>query len=232
MGAAFLGLFSNARLPSKHLQDDTNAIVRLVANIFVVMTSLVLGLMMNSAKNTLETDTRNVHALGTDLILLDRNMRALGPETDDARRHIAEYVQAALKDGNVLEKDPQAETFLDEAGTSLRAIRVSDDQRVALWNDARLLYRQVVQQRWLVVDESDGTVPTAVVVLVIGWLTVIFASFGYRAPRNAIVTTTFILAALLISATIYLILDMDTPASGLIQVSNAPLQRALAELQR
>ncbi len=149
IGAAFLGVFSNAVLRPQHLQNDTNATVRLVANIFVVMTSLVLGLMMNSAKNTLETDIRNVHALGTDLILLDRNMRALGPETDEARRHLVEYLQAALKDGNILEKDPRAEAFLDAAGASLRAIRVSEEQRVALWNDARLLYRQVVQQRWL-----------------------------------------------------------------------------------
>jgi hypothetical protein len=36
----------------------------------------------------------------------------------------------------------------------------------------------------------------------------------------------------LIAGAIYLILDMDIPFSGPIQISPAPLQRALAELQR
>jgi hypothetical protein len=54
MGAALLGLFSKTRLPSEHPQEDTSSVVRVVAQLFVVMTSLVLGLMLNSAKNTFE----------------------------------------------------------------------------------------------------------------------------------------------------------------------------------
>ena len=82
--AALAGLFG-AAIDRSPTQDDINTTVRMVANIFVVMTSLVLGLMLNSAKNTFETDNRNVHALATDLILLDRTMKALGPQADEAR---------------------------------------------------------------------------------------------------------------------------------------------------
>jgi len=95
MVAALAGLFE-AAIDRRPTQDDINTTVRLVANIFVVMTSLVLGLMLNSAKNTFETDNRNVHALATDLILLDRTMKALGPQADEARRHLTEYVQWRL----------------------------------------------------------------------------------------------------------------------------------------
>jgi hypothetical protein len=232
MGAALLGLFSETRLASEHLQGDTRRMVRQVANLFVVMTSLVLGLMMNSARDTFETNNRDIRTLATELILLDRTMRALGPEAEDARRHLVEYVQTSLKGPNILEEDPQAEAALEAAGTSLRAIRVSDEQKVALWNDARQLYRQVVRQRWVVIDEYGGTIPPLLITMVILWLAIIFASFGYRAPRNTIVTASFFLAALLISAAIYLILDMDTPASSMTQASNVPFQRALAQLQR
>ena len=120
------------RLPSEHLQGDTHRVVRRVANLFVVMTSLVLGLMMNSARDTFETNNRDIRTLATELILLDRTMRALGPEAEDARRHLVEYVQTSLKGAHVLEEDPQAEASLEAAGTSLRAIRVSDEQKVAL----------------------------------------------------------------------------------------------------
>jgi hypothetical protein len=57
------------------------------------MTSLILGLMMNTAKNTLETNDQNIHALATQLILLDRTLRALGPESDQARRYLVEYLE-------------------------------------------------------------------------------------------------------------------------------------------
>ena len=128
MGAALLGLFGKTRLPSEHLQDDTRSMVGLVANLFVVMTALVLGLMLNSAKNTFETNNRDIRTLATELILLDRAMRALGPEAEDARRDLVEYVQTSLKAANILEEDPQAEASLEAAGTRLRAIRVSDEQ--------------------------------------------------------------------------------------------------------
>jgi hypothetical protein len=190
------------------VQDNTTTVVRLVGNLFVVMTSLILGLMLNSAKNTLETNNRNIRTLATELILLDRTMRALGPEAEDARQHLVEYVQTALTEANVLEENPHAEARLEAAGTSLRAIRVSDDQQVALWNDARQLYRQVVRQRWVVIDASGGTIPTPLIIMLILWLAIIFASFGYRAPRNTIVTASCFLAACLISAALYLILDM------------------------
>ena len=230
MGAALLGRSSMTRLSSEHPQDDTNNVVRRVTALFVVMTSLVLGLMMNSAKNTLEANNRNIRTLTTDMILLDRTIRGLGQEAEDARRHLVEYVQIELKDGNIFEEDPEAEASLNAAGTSLKAIQVSDEQKVTLWNDALVLYRQIVHEYW--VPASGGTIPTPLIITLILWLAIIFASFGYRAPRNTIVTASFFLAALLISAAVYLILEMDRPSSGMFRVSNAPFQRALELMQR
>jgi hypothetical protein len=229
MGAALLALFSKTRVPSAHMQD-TSSVIRLVGNLFVVMTSLVLGFMINAAKDTYEANNRNIRTLATDIILLDRTIRGLGQEADDARRHLLEYVQYELKDGNIFEEDPEAEAPLYAAGTSLKAIRVSDEQGVTLWNDALMLYRQIIHEYW--VPAAGGTIPTPLIIMFIFWLTIIFANFGYRAPPNTVVTATFLLAALLISATLYLIVDMGGPSTGMIQVSNAPFQRALAQLER
>jgi hypothetical protein len=51
-------LLSHDRLPAHHRHDDTQNVVRLIANIFVVMTSLALGLLLNSAKTKFETGPR------------------------------------------------------------------------------------------------------------------------------------------------------------------------------
>jgi uncharacterized membrane protein len=233
LAAAFGGLFGNTKLRSRHLQDDTNATVRLVANIFVVMTSLALGLMMNAANTTFQTNERNVHALATELIRLDRAMKAFGPLGDQAREHLIAYVRLSLDDPNIVDRNPRAEALLESVGASLREIRPANDDERALWNDARQIYRQAVRQRWIVVDAVRGTIPAPVIIIVVSWLVFIFASFGYRAPRNAVTIVSLVLGAFLMSANLALILDMDVPTGkGLIQVSNQPFQRALAEMQR
>ena len=232
IAAACAGAYCNVRLAVRKLPEGTLEIIGQTANIFLVTTSVVLGLMLNSAKTTFETNDRNVHALATELILLDRTVRGLGPEADEAHRRLIDYVQSALKQPHILEANPQAEAVLDTAGASLRSIQTSDEQVLARWNDARQLFRQVVRLRWVSLDAAAGAIPAPLIAMLVAWLAVIFASLGLRAPRNAIIATGFVVAASLLSSTLYLILEMDTPATGLVmEVSNAPFQRALAVLQ-
>jgi hypothetical protein len=60
------------------------------------------------------------------------------------------------------------------------------------------------------------------------WLAVIFVSFGLFAPRNATVIATLFVCALSVSGAIFLILELDSPFSGLLQISDAPLRNAIA----
>ena len=54
------------------------------------------------------------------------------------------------------------------------------------------------------------------------WLVILFASFGLSAPRNALSYITILLGALSIASVVYVILDLDTPFSGLfVEPTNA-----------
>jgi hypothetical protein len=235
--AASLGsLLIYTRLPERHREDSTSNVVRLVANIFVVMTSLVLGLMINSSKGTIDVIDRNVHVLATQLILLDRDLAQYGAAAGGARQHLAAYVEEAIagtwpNEGPPRVADRDAERLLVAVGSSLNEIIPAGSDQIALWSTAQQQYQKVVEQRWVLVEQSEGSIPSALVVMLVAWLVLIFASFGYRAPRNIVVVGTFILSAALIAGTIYLILDMAVPFSGPIQVSPAPLARALAEMR-
>jgi hypothetical protein len=66
--------------------------------------------------------------------------------------------------------------------------------------------------------------------VVVLWLTVIFVSFGIFAPFNATAIGSLIVAAVSVSGAIFLILEMYTPYSGVVQVSSAPLRAALSQL--
>ena len=233
--AASLGsLFLSERLPARYRQDDTHDVVRLAANIFVVTTSLVLGLLLNSAKNTFEMVDKNVHFFATDLIILDRTLRHYGPEASDVRRLLTVYVrQIADERWGVatasVPEDLVAERLLDQVGDALAAIRPSDPARFELWRDAQVSLQQVVRRHWSLIEESEGTIPMPFIIMVTAWLMLIFGSYGYRAPRNAVAAMTLVVAGFLISVAIYLVLDMDSPFSGTIQLSPAPLERALEQ---
>ena len=112
----------------------------------------------------------------------------------------------------------------------MRAI-VPDAAREELWHDLQHDLHEVVKQRWALVEESEGTLPAPLIALLVAWLILIFASFGYRAPRNMVVIGGLVMASFLVASAIYLILDMDVPFSGPIRVSPAPLERAIAEMQ-
>ena len=235
-GASLGCLAAYEKLPVHHRQDDTYNLVRVVANIFVVMTSLVLGLMINSAKNTFESIDHNVHAFATELILLDRTLRRYGPETEPVHQSLLAYVKRVAKDDSPDTRphavaDRTSEQLLNDAGDRLNAITAPDAQKTALWQDARQHLQKVVELRWVLIEQSEGDLPKPLIVMLVAWLVLIFASLGYRAPRNAVVVATFVTSSALITASIYLILDMDVPFAGPIQISPAPLERVVAEMQ-
>jgi hypothetical protein len=69
-------------------------------------------------------------------------------------------------------------------------------------------------------------------------LTVLFASFGLFAPRNATTIVAVFLCVFVIAAAVKLVLDMDTPFAGRIRltpppihISGDPLRRAIETIR-
>ena len=67
-------------------------------------------------------------------------------------------------------------------------------------------------------------------VVVVFWLTIIFVSFGLFAPPNLTVITTLLLSALSVSGAIFLVLELDRPFDGLVQIPSAPMEHVLEHL--
>ena len=60
----------------------------------------------------------------------------------------------------------------------------------------------------------------------------IFLSFGLFAPTNRTIIVTMIIVSLLVSSALFLILELDRPFDGVIQVSSAPMRNAISNLGR
>jgi hypothetical protein len=83
---------------------------------------------------------------------------------------------------------------------------------------------------WLLYEQNATGMSMPMLVVLISWLAIIFASFGLFAPRNATVLSSLFVSALSVSGAILLILAMYSPYEGLIQISQAPVRAALAHL--
>ena len=89
----------------------------------------------------------------------------------------------------------------------------------------------MARQRLLLIAQHESTAVSGVFLVILSfWLFVLFASFGLFAPRNTTVVAVLLISALSVSGAIFLILELDQPFHGLIQVSSAPLRNAFAHL--
>ena len=237
-GSSMGGLLLFKYFPPPHRSEETRRVIRSIAGIFVTMTALVMGLMINTAKTRFDGINRDLHSYATNLILLDRTLVTFGPGTTETRARLHAYVARAAGKGSFVNNDPllvsdlTSEQMLNAVGEALRAIEPDTDQSLAVWNDARREYGKVVELRWALVEQAESSIPPPMLVLVICWLVLVFGSYGYGAPSNATVVLSLLLAALLIAAALDLTTDLDLPYSGYISVSPAPLQRAMAEIRR
>ena len=84
--------------------------------------------------------------------------------------------------------------------------------------------------RWLLIEQGQGSIPTPFLVVLVLWLAIIFAGFGVVSANNATVVTTFLLCALSVSSSIFLIEELNSPLEGLMKISSTPLQNALNHL--
>lgn len=225
VATAMAAMALRSRVPARWREDEPST--PLTAHFLTVMTSLLLGLMLNSARTTFEGVNHNVGAAATQVTLLDRTLRRYGPETAPARHDLlvfARTVQAVADGGD--DSHP-----LDALEDRIAALAPADAPHAALQQDAQQQARTLVETRLALVEQGEGQVPRPLIVMLGLWLTAIFAMLGYRAPSNPVMRTKLIVTAILVSGAIYLLLDMDVPYSGPIAVSWQPLERAAAAMQ-
>ncbi|MBV9724084.1 MAG: hypothetical protein JO299_02815 [Gammaproteobacteria bacterium] len=231
-------LHLHPRLPDHQRNDRTHDAVKVGVGMVVVLSALVLGLLVASAKNTFDTATRDLRRFSTQIVLLDRTLRAYGPEAASARSLIEHYLERALAgtwptDQNpAIVEDPQAEQLLYQLQSAILAFMPEDPRKRALSDELKTEVRRLIELRWTLVEEAaeSPNIPLLSVLLI--WLMLVFASFGYNAPRNGVVTVTFVLCAASIGGALFLVIQMSQPFDGLIKVSPAPLQNTLAHVRQ
>ena len=233
-----LGMFLRAVLPEHHLSDESKDVVKLGTGMIAMMAALVLGLLIASAKGNFDTINSGLLQGGSKVILLDRIMAHYGPETKEVRgllrRALASFVeQAPLKEGTALTEamapDPRitVETIQDK----LLDLPPQNDAQRWLQSQALQVSAVIAEVRWLLTEHREqSALPMAFFVMLVSWLVIIFFSFGLFSPRNTTAVGVLLVCVLSAASSLYLILELDRPYGGLIQVSIGPFRDALLHL--
>jgi hypothetical protein len=236
-GGTFLGMFLRRKLPGHHLSGDTKDVVRLGTGLIGTMAALVLGLLIASANSTYETQSGQVRQLTANIVLLDRTLAQYGPETDSLR-NLLRHAVATLSDriwsengsdsgkAEAFEASAAALSFYDE----IQKLSPRNETQRSLQAKAIDTSNDLAKTRLLLFANAGGSIPMPFLVVLISWLTIIFASFSLFADNNATTIAGLGLFALSASASIFLILELSQPFTGLMMISSEPLRNALAPL--
>jgi len=85
---------------------------------------------------------------------------------------------------------------------------------------------------WLLFQQAGSAISIPLLVVVVFWLAMIFLSFGLFTPPNATAITALLASAVSVCGAIFLLLELDHPFSGLIEISSEPMRNALQHLGR
>jgi hypothetical protein len=78
--------------------------------------------------------------------------------------------------------------------------------------------------------QGDNSIPMPFLVVLVLWLTIIFASFSLFAKPNPVVIVSLCIFALSAASAVFLILELGQPFEGLMKLSSEPLRGALVPL--
>lgn len=164
-------------------------------------------------------------------------MQRYGPEADYARVKLRTYAEAKMQElfpaaGEQSASIEATVRMMEATQESILLLVPTDPRQRWLRSQALTLSDDVLQARWLLAEQRASNIPMPFLILLIFWLSLVFASFGLFAPRNATTIVVFSLCSVAVSGGITMILELDSPFSGLVHVSGEPMRQALAEIIR
>jgi len=240
LGGAVLGGYGAAVLPDHHLSAESKDSVKQMVGVLATLSALVLGLLVASAKSSYDAKFHNLSEIAAKLIVLDKVMAQYGEEAAQARGVLRAAADQQLRYFWPSQEIGALRAGADEAiaaplgklTAELVKLSPRSEGEKALQLQAMRLADDLSTTRWVALAQSGGTIPGPFLVVLVLWLTSMFAGLGLISARNGTVMAATFVCALAVSAAMFLILELDTPYHGLIRISDLPLRLAAEQIGR
>jgi hypothetical protein len=237
LGGALLGMYFDPFPATDQLKVETRTHVQVAVGLLTSMFALLLSLQLSSGKTNFDTQEQDVTVMASKILILDRVLVHYGPEAQGARETIRQAVIDLLNQVWPMERSA---TSTWEPRTEAGDKVYDKIQQLSPGNDEQRLERALAlnmavdlgQMRWKSAARIRSSTAVPLMIVEITWATIIFVSFGLLAPRNATVIVSLGVCAAAVSGGFFLIVELNTPFSGLLHASSAPFRETLKYLAR
>ena len=237
LAGTFVGVWLRSRLPEHHLSKESESVVKLGVGLIATLSALVLGLLISSAKSTYDAKASEVNQITANIIMIDQLLSEYGPDVRPAREKLRSSVQGMVQkmwnEGN--EKSANSGAFTPTAAgvetwRLVNSLPTQTEMQRGLSGQITEAAKSLSQLRLLLFAQSGGSIPAPFLVILVFWLTIIFASFSLFGPMNTTVLAFTFLFAASAAGAIFLIYELNSPFTGMLQISKTPMLDALGVL--
>ena len=195
---SLIGLNLHRVLPRSHLTKETQDVLRLGTGMLSVLASLVLGLLIATAKNAYDSTDQAFRSYAAEIALLNETLRDYGAEAVPPRDTLRRYTEFLLHDvwpdkGAPIElfEHPGVAALLEQMRGEIRSLKPRNSGQVWLQQQALNITITLFQERWSLIEQSRSNLHGMVLGILVSWITAIFVSFGLNAPLNGTVVGGF-----------------------------------------
>lgn len=236
-GATVLSMLLRSILPDRYLSAESKEVVSLGITLIATMSAVLLGLLISSTRTSYEEKRSQVVRMTADIIELDLLMKDYGPEARPVRQVMRDAVPSMI---DFIWRDNASRFRLEanavpDAGAEavlyqLQQLAPHDDGQRARRERALQVGLDLAKIQLLLFAQPANAISTPFITVLVLWLTVVFATFSLYARANPLILVVLFVCALSAASAIFLILDLDRPFVGLLQIPSAPLRNALPPL--
>jgi hypothetical protein len=249
MASFWVGLAVHRFLRDVHRSRESVESIRVVITLLVTFAALVLGLLISSSQSRFSAREASLRGLSVDITELDQRLRDYGSVVDPLRAELIRYTKAAIADTWPGEPPPPGDyprhpsrfgasdlestelgAVLNRIDVAIRHLAPDNAFQSSIADGLRSRMVALLDQRWDLIVNAEPSLSWPFVSILLFWLAVIFVIAGLSSPRNLLVFTVTLLAAMSLASSIFLALELDTPVSGFITLSSAPLRGALLHI--
>jgi hypothetical protein len=231
-----VGVLLQQLLPTQHMADAKGAITT-IQGLVTLLLALVLGLLIWTSHGVYATQQSEAQTLGSQILQLDLALEHYGPEADRGRELLRKELVATRErfwggDG----AGPASLTYA-QSRAELRgmdaffcALKPATDEQRRMLDTARQLSASILQTHYLMARQLMSPFPSALLVSVVCWATLLFTCVGALSTFNALALTYEALGAASVASAIYLILEFSQPYLGLFRIPHQGIDQVIAAL--
>jgi hypothetical protein len=229
------GMMLRDRLPKQHL-DGAKEVVRLGAGFLATLSAVLISLMITSAKSSYDTQDGHFRTLAAYLVETDQLLVQYGPETLQVRILMRQAVPAAIdriwreKRAGAQDSAFTSASLAEQIGGAIATLSPANDAQRALKLRIEAASDDIARTRLLMFADGEAAIPMPLLLILIFWLAVVFASYSLFVEPGRIVLATLLVFALSISSALFLVADLSQPFIGLMQIPKEHLRHLLAPL--